>query len=159
MENKKIVFKEKDIERIHPQDKRIWIKENVLQLVKTVGFKHFNMKQEGYGYIRFTYVIAHHQTYLENGRLLDSWADKDTKDDYKKRQEDFKKLMKNIDVPDDEISGPYDRDSEGKKLIGDVREHYFREQEMGEKPFAHLYQVADQRDWLIEIQYKEREDK
>ena len=155
---KTIIFEEKDTKRPHAQDPRIQIEETILRLVKTRGFKHVGMKQENYGYIWFTYVMSHHQTH--DDRILDSLVDPaEEKDDYNKRREDFKKLMKNTDVSDDEISGPYDRDKNGKKIIGDVHEHYFREEEMGHKPFKQLCQAADHRDWLIEIQYQKEEDK
>ena len=157
---KRIIFKELDRTRTHPMDGRIKIEENVLRLVKTIGFNHISKEQDGLGYIWFTYVMSHHQTYLENGRLLDSWVDlKEDKEDYDKRKEDFKKLMKDIDVNDDEIFGPYDRDKDGKKLIGDVHEHHFQENTMGQEPFDHLCRRAEQNNWLIEIKYKEEEDK
>jgi hypothetical protein len=147
--SKKIIFKEKHIERPHLQDERIRIKEMIVELVKTIGFNHISKEQEGYGYIRSQYVISHEQSWKDE--TLDSWADKDIKDDYEKRKEDFKKLMKNIDVSDDEIVGPYSRDRNGKKLIGDVVEHSYREKET--EAFLHLCKVADNRGWLIEIEY------
>ena len=146
---KKIVFKEENRQRIHRQDKRILIEENVLRLVKTIGFNHISKEQEGYGYIWSSYVMSHFQKYKDE--YLDSWADKDIKEDYEKRKADFKKLMKNIDVSDDEIYGPYSRDENGKKLIGDVVEQSYREKET--KAFLHLCKVADNRGWLIEIEY------
>jgi hypothetical protein len=146
---KKIVFKEENRQRIHRQDKRILIKEMIVELVKTIGFNHISKEQEGYGYIRSQYVISHEQSWKDE--TLDSWADKDIKDDYEKRKADFKKLMKNIDVSDDEISGPYSRDENGKKLIGDVVEQSYREKES--EAFLHLCKVADNRGWLIEIEY------
>jgi hypothetical protein len=151
--SKRIIYKEKNIERRHPQDERILIEENVLELVKTAGFKHFNMEQVWGGFIWHRYVMAHSQTY--RGDPLDSLAEGG--EDYKKRVEDFKKLMKNKDISDDEISGPYSRDVDGKKLIGDVRKHKFQTEDMGNKPFASLCRVADENDWLVEIEYLESE--
>ena len=156
--NKKIVYKVEERKRTHPSDPRIDIEETVLSLVKTVGFNFVGEKQEDIGYIWSNFTMVHHQTY--RGRSLDSWASKDEElKDYEERCEDFKKLMKNIDVPDDDIKGPYDRDEHGKKLIGDVHEHYFREITMGEIAFDRLCRNAEQNDCLIEIQYEKGETK
>ena len=65
-----------------------------------------------------------------------------------------KKLMKNIDVPDDDIKGPYDRDEQGKKLIGDVIEHWHCEEEMGRRELNRLCRNAEKINCLIEIQYE-----
>ena len=152
---RKIIFKEKNIERIHPQDSRIWIEENVLQLIKTIGFDHIGKEQENFGYIHSQYVMIHTQTYLQNGRILDSWADEDhDKNDYAKRREDFKKLMKDKNVSDDEIHGPYDRDEAGLKLIGDVVEH--KHSEKDHKLFSNLCKLATHQDVLIEIEYEDK---
>ena len=67
--------------------------------------------------------------------------------------------MNNIDVPDDDIKGPYSRDEHGKKLIGDVREHWSSEQDFGEVELNRLCRNAERINCLIEIQYKESEDK
>ena len=151
--DKKIVYKVEERKRKHSTDPRIEIEETILSLVKTVGFNFVNKKQEGIGYIWGTYIMSHFQIY--KGRYLDSWVNKDKEPkDYEERREDFKKLMKNIDVPDDDIKGPYDRDEHGKKLIGDVHEHYFREITMGEKEFDRLCRQAERYDCLIEIQYE-----
>ena len=155
---KKIVYKVEKIKRKHSTDPRIEIEETILSLVKTVGFNFVNKKQEGIGYIWETYIMSHLQIY--KGRYLDSWVNKDKEPkDYEERREDFKKLMKNIDVPDDDIKGPYDRDEHGKKLIGDVREHWSREQDFGEIELNRLHRNAEKLNCLIEIQYKEEEDK
>ena len=151
--NKKIVYKVEERKRKHSTDPRIEIEETILSLVKTVGFNFVGKKQEGIGYIWQSFCMIHHQTH--KGRILDSWAHKDKElKDYEERCEDFKKLMKNIDVPDDDIKGPYDRDEHGKKLIGDVHEHYFREITMGEIEFDRLCRNAERNDCLIEIQYE-----
>ena len=151
--NKKIVYKVEERKRKHPNDSRIDIEETVLSLVKTVGFNFVGKKQEGIGYIWQSFCMIHHQTH--KGRILDSWAHKDKElKDYEERCEDFKKLMKNIDVPDDDIKGPYDRDEHGKKLIGDVREHWSREQDFGEIELNRLHRNAEKLNCLIEIQYE-----
>tara|TARA_R110000824_G_C14726747_1_gene625783 strand:+ start:44 stop:520 length:477 start_codon:yes stop_codon:yes gene_type:complete len=151
--NKKIVYKVETRKRKHSTDPRIEIEETVLSLVKTVGFNFVSKKQEGIGYIWSNFTMIHHQTY--QGRFLDSWAPKDKEPkDYEERCEDFKKLMKNIDVPDDDIKGPYDRDEHGKKLIGDVREHWSREQNFGEIELDRLCKNAERMGCLIEIQYE-----
>ena len=127
--------------------------QEIKSLNKPVPFNFVDKEQEGMGYIWGTYIMSHFQTY--KGRILDSWVNKDKEPkDYEKRCEDFKKLMKNIDVPDDDIKGPYDRDEHGKKLIGDVHEHYFREITMGEIEFDRLCRNAERNDFLIEIQYE-----
>jgi len=151
--NKKIVYKVEEIKRKHPRDPRIEIEETVLSLVKTVGFNFVSKKQEGIGYIWQNFCMIHNQTH--KGRFLDSWADKDKEPkDYEERCEDFKKLMNNMDVPDDDIKGPYDRDEHGKKLIGDVREHWSREQNFGEIELNRLCRNAEKINCLIEIQYE-----
>ena len=153
---KKIVYKVEERKRKHSTDPRKEIEETILSLVKTVGFNFVDKEQEGMGYIWGTYIMSHFQTY--KGRILDSWVNKDKEPkDYEERREDFKKLMKNIDVPDDDIKGPYDRDEHGKKLIGDVHEHYFRETTMGEIAFDRLCRNAERNDCLIEIQYEKAE--
>ena len=153
---KRIIFKVKDITRTHSRDPRIQIDETILELVKTIGFNWINEKQDGIGYIWGKYVMMHHQKNKKTGHSLDSWASKDKEPkDYDERCEDFKKLMKNIDVPDDDIKGPYDRDEYGKKLIGDVRKHWFQEEEMGRIEFSRLCRNAERSDCLIEIQYEE----
>tara|TARA_R100000963_G_C4607741_1_gene79201 strand:+ start:303 stop:788 length:486 start_codon:yes stop_codon:yes gene_type:complete len=157
--NRKIVYKVKERKRTHRTDPRIEIEETVLELVKTMGFNFIGEKQEQHapgpvGYIWSTYIMIHHQMNKKTGDFLDSWAHKnDEKEDYEKRVEDFKKLMKNIDVPDDDIKGPYDRDENGKKLIGDVREHWHSEEIMGRREFTRLCGAAESIDCLIEIQY------
>tara|TARA_E500000305_G_scaffold9172_1_gene6330 strand:- start:172 stop:651 length:480 start_codon:yes stop_codon:yes gene_type:complete len=154
--NKKIVYKVEERKRTHPSDPRIDIEETVLSLVKTVGFNFVGEKQEDIGYIWSNFTMVHHQTY--RGRSLDSWASKDEElKDYEERCEDFKKLMKNIDVPDDDIKGPYDRDEQGKKLIGDVIEHWHCEEEMGRIEFNRLCRNAEKINCLIEIQYEKGE--
>ena len=154
--NKKIIYKVEERKRKHPTDPRIEIEETILSLVKTVGFNFVNKEQEGIGYIWGTYIMSHFQTY--KGRILDSWVNKDKEPkDYEKRYEDFKKLMKNIDVPDDDIKGPYDRDEQGKKLIGDVIEHWHCEEEMGRIEFNRLCRNAEKINCLIEIQYEKGE--
>ena len=151
--NKKIVYKVEERKRKHSTDPRIEIEETILSLVKTVGFNFVSKKQEGIGYIWPNFCMVHHQTH--KGRFLDSWAHKDKEPkDYEKRCEDFKKLMNNIDVPDDDIKGPYDRDEHGKKLIGDVREHWSRERDFGEIELDRLCRNAERNDCLIEIQYE-----
>jgi len=154
--SKKIIYKVKEISRTHPIDSRIQIDETILSLVRTIGFNWINEKQDGIGYIWSKYTMSHNQTY--RGRCLDSWADKEKeKEDYKERCEDFKKLMKNIDVPDDDIKGPYDRDDFGKKLIGDVRKHWHCQEEMGSIEFSRLCRNAERIGVLIEIQYEKGE--
>ena len=156
--SKKIIYKVGERKRTHSTDPRIEIEETVLSLVKTVGFNFVGKKQEGIGYIWQNFCMIHHQTH--KGRFLDSWAHKDKEPkDYEKRCEDFKKLMNNIDVSDDDIKGPYDRDEHGKKLIGDVREHWSREEKFGKIELDRLYRNAERINCLIEIQYKESEDK
>ena len=151
--SKKIIYKVGERKRTHSTDPRIEIEETVLSLVKTVGFNFVSEKQEGIGYIWSTFTMGHHQRH--EGRLLDSWASKDKEPkDYEERCEDFKKLMKNIDVPDDDIKGPYDRDEHGKKLIGDVREHWHREEDMGRIELNRLCRNAEKINCLIEIQYE-----
>ena len=151
--NKKIVYKVEERKRKHSTDPRIEIEETILSLVKTVGFNFVSKKQEGIGYIWPNFCMVHHQTH--KGRFLDSWAHKDKESkDYEKRCEDFKKLMNNIDVSDDDIKGPYDRDEHGKKLIGDVREHWSRERDFGEIELDRLCRNAERNDCLIEIQYE-----
>ena len=151
--NKKIVYKVKERKRKHPTDSRIDIEEIILSLVKTVGFNFVGRRQEGIGYIWSTFIMEHHQKY--KGEFLDSWAHKEEDPkEYEERCEDFKKLMKNIDVPDDDIKGPYNRDKDGKKLIGDVREHWSREKNFGEIELDRLHRNAEKIDCLIEIQYE-----
>ena len=151
--NKKIVYKVEKRKRKHQKDPRIEIEETVLSLVKPIGFNFVGEKQDGIGYIWSDFTVIHHQTY--KGRFLDSWVPKDKEPkDYEERCEDFKKLMKNIDVPDDDIKGPYDRDEHGKKLIGDVREHWSREQDFGEIELNRLHRNAEKLNCLIEIQYE-----
>jgi len=65
--------------------------------------------------------------------------------------------MKNIDVSDDDIKGPYDRDEHGKKLIGDVKEHWRWEETMGRIEFNRLCRNAERINCLIEIQYEKGE--
>ena len=151
--NKKIVYKVEERKRKHPRDPRIDIEETVLNLVKTVGFNFVGEKQEDIGYIWQSFIMIHHQTY--KGRYLDSWVNKDEDPkDYEERSEDFKKLMKNIDVSDDDIKGPYDRDEHGKKLIGDVKEHWRSEEIRGGIEFNLLCRNAKRINCLIEIQYE-----
>ena len=154
--NKKIVYKVEERKRKHPSDPRIDIEETVLSLVKTVGFNFVNARQADGFYIWSNFTMIHHQTY--KGRFLDSWVNKDEDPkDYEERSEDFKKLMKNIDVPDDDIKGPYDRDEHGKKLIGDVREHWSREEDFGRIELDRLCRNAEKINCLIEIQYEKGE--
>ena len=154
--NKKIIYKVKEIKRKHSEDPRIDIEETVLDLVKTVGFNFAGEKQDDIGYIWQRFCMIQHQTY--KGRFLDSWAPKDKElEDYEKRGEDFKKLMKNIDVPDKDIKGPYDRDEHGKKLIGDVREHWHCEEDMGRIELNRLCRNADRHNFLIEIIYPDED--
>ena len=150
--SKKIVYKVEEIKRKHYRDPRIEIEETVLTLVKTVGFNFVNERQADGFYIWRNFTMLHYQKY--KGRCLDSWAPKDKEPkDYEERCEDFKKLMKNIDVPDDDIKGPYDRDEHGKKLIGDVREHWSREEDFGRIELDRLCRNAEKINCLIEIQY------
>ena len=151
--SKKIVYKVEERKRKHPTDPRIEIEETILSLVKTVGFNFVNERQADGFYIWSNFIMTHHQTY--KGRFLDSWAPKDKEPkDYEERCEDFKKLMKNIDVPDDDIKGPYDRDEHGKKLIGDVREHWSKEEDFGRIELNRLCNNAERIGCLIEIQYE-----
>ena len=151
--SKKIIYKVGERKRTHSADPRIEIEETVLSLVKTVGFNFVGEKQDGIGYIWSNFTMIHLQTH--KGRVLDSWASKDKEPkDYEKRCEDFKKLMKNIDVPDDDIKGPYDRDEHGKKLIGDVREHWSKEEDFGRIELNRLCNNAERIGCLIEIQYE-----
>ena len=155
--NRKIVYKVKERERTHSADPRIQIKETVLELVKTIGFNFVGEKQEDLGYIWSTYIMVHHQMEKQTGLFLDSWAHKEKeKKDYEERVADFRKIRENIDVPDDDIKGPYDRDAFGKKLIGDVAEHWHSEEVMGRLEFSRLCRTAERIDCLIEIQYPER---
>jgi len=154
--NKKIIYKVEERKRKHRSDPRIDIEETVLSLVKTVGFNFVNEKQEGIGYIWPNFTVVHNQKYKE--KYLDSWVHKDEESkDYEERCKDFKKLMENIDVPDDDIKGPYSRDEHGKKLIGDVREHWHRERTMGTIELNRLCRNAEKINCLIEIQYEKGE--
>ena len=159
--SKIITFQEKNEGRIHPQDERIYIEENVLRVVKTIGFNHLNENQESLnGYIRSHYVMEHCQLNnfyhrnpdISRREMLDCSFNDDK--DYEKRREDFKKLMKNIDVNDDEIFGPYSRDADGKKLIGDVVEYRYRDKDRD--LFKALCRRVEQADGLIEIKYLEK---
>jgi len=95
--SKKIVYKVEERKRKHPSDPRIEIEETILSLVKTVGFNFVNERQADGFYIWSNFIMIHNQTY--KGRHLDSWASKDEEPkDYEERCEDFKKLMKNIDM-------------------------------------------------------------
>ena len=160
--NKIITFKEKNEGRIHSRDDRIYIEENILQVVKTLGFNHLNENQESLnGYIQSHYVMEHaqwnnfyhHNPDKQRREMLDCCPNDDK--DYEKRREDFKKLMKNIDVSDDEIFGPYSRDADGKKLIGDVVEYRHRDKDRDR--FKSLCRRVEQSDGLIEIEYLGKE--
>tara|TARA_R110000823_G_C15552759_1_gene459517 strand:+ start:58 stop:525 length:468 start_codon:yes stop_codon:yes gene_type:complete len=154
--NKKIIYKVKEIKRKHSEDPRIDIEETVLQLVKTIGFNFVGEKQDNIGYIWQRFCMIHNQKYKE--RFLDSWISKDEEPEaYKARGEDFKKLVKDKDVSDDDIAGPYDRDEHDKKLIGDVIEHWHCEETMGRKQFNILCRNADRHNFLIEIIYPDED--
>ena len=56
------------------------------------------------------------------------------------------------DIPDETVFGPYSRDQDGVKLIGDV--YRYRLAQESAESFRNLYKHSELQDFLIEINYK-----
>jgi hypothetical protein len=159
---RKIIMQEEVNTFMHPQDNRILIEENGFKITKTIGFNHIGEKQnvgEVIFYLDPFYTISHNQMYLESGKSIDCHADSSYDlEDYEKRKEDFDKLMHIRlktdlkDIPDETVFGPYDRDKDGCKLIGDVS--MSRRAEGSAERFRNLFKHSQLQDFLIEINYK-----
>jgi hypothetical protein len=159
---RKIIMQEKINTFMHPQDDRILIEENGLKVTKTIGFNYINEKQN-FGEVGFYidpfYTISHNQMYIENEKSIDCHADSSYDlEDYSKRKEDFDKLMHVRlktdlkDIPDETVFGPFSRDKDGVKLIGDVS--MSRRAEGSFERFRNLFKHSQLQDFLIEINYK-----
>ena len=103
--------------------------------------------------------MTHIQSYVVDNTHIDCHADSSyDEQDYSKRKEDFDKLMHIRlktdlkDISDDAIFGPYNRDKDGVKLIGDVSMN--KQAEESYESFKNLCKYSELENFLIEINYK-----
>jgi len=159
---KKIILQEETNTFMHPRDNRILIEENGFKVTKTIGFNLIGERQNFGAAIFFInpfYTIEHTQSYVMDNTSIDCYSDSSYDlQDYSKRKEDFDKLMHIRlktdlkDIPDETVFGPYSRDQDGVKLIGDV--YRYRLAQESAESFRNLYKHSELQDFLIEINYK-----
>ena len=159
---KKIILQEETNTFMHPQDDRILIEDHGFKVTKTIGFNPIGERQnfgEAIFFINPFYTMTHIQSYVMDNTSIDCYSDSSYDlQDYSKRKEDFDKLMHIRlktdlkDISDDAIFGPYSRDKDGVKLIGDVSMN--KRAEESYESFKNLCKYSELENFLIEINYK-----